>query len=335
MHWHAIMERLSLVEDAYSAAYDNPVEHTAALDHPKERKVHERPTSIPHGQDNTQDCWPMDRHSHASYSSSERLSRASDGASTDHSRNDEEQHSQVPMPTSATGMTTFAHERALRTRIRASKLVRDGEYDMKKYTPTFIHDCLMLPGSLANLLGKSSAEDIIHRMTPALLHGFRACIHPEDQKPCLLPSADSLDYVQGMVIFGQGRAGRDRIHEHYRPHARRVKAQVEIDVLVPAPSYLPEERWKLQRKTISAHLWLWADMEALDGRTTSLSRRWKLEDYLAGDLADEDDEEEEKIVSTDLDSIEDEGGSIDGDAPDAGHYFITQPWAPWSRTDVQ
>lgn len=158
------MERLSLFEDAYSAASDNPAGHTAALDLSKERKVHERPHSIPHGQDNTQDYRPMDRDSHTS-SSSERLSMISDAASTDHSHNAEDQHSQVPMPTSPTGRTTFAHERALRTRIRAGKLAREGEYDMKKYTPTFIHDCLMLPGSLANLLGKASARHLIHSPT--------------------------------------------------------------------------------------------------------------------------------------------------------------------------
>lgn len=165
-------------------------------------------------------------------------------------------------------------------------------------------------------------------MTPALLHGFRAYTHPRDQKPCLLPSADSSDYVQGIVIFGQGRAGRDRIHEHYRPYARRVKAQVEIDVLVP------EERLKLRRRTISAHVWLWADMDALEGKTTSMSRRWKLEEYLAGDLAGEDDDEE-RTLSTDLDGLDDESESVDDDVPDAGHYFITEPWKPWSRTNTQ
>lgn len=61
---------------------------------------------------------------------------------------------QVGIPSFSNGLTTFAYQQALRNRISEAKLLRHAEYDMQKYTPTFIHDCLMLPGSLANLLGK-------------------------------------------------------------------------------------------------------------------------------------------------------------------------------------
>lgn len=62
----------------------------------------------------------------------------------------------VPIPTAPTNnMTTFAHQKALRNRIKDSKFARNAEYDMRAFTPTFIHDCLMLPGSLANVLGKA------------------------------------------------------------------------------------------------------------------------------------------------------------------------------------
>ena len=49
---------------------------------------------------------------------------------------------------------TFAYQRALANRIRSPYLEPGEKYDINAYTPTFIHDTLMLPGSLANLLNK-------------------------------------------------------------------------------------------------------------------------------------------------------------------------------------
>lgn len=219
---------------------------------------------------------------------------------------DSDEFFQVSIPTFSTGLTTFAYQRALRNRIQNPKLSRYGEYDMRAFTPTFVHDCLMLPGSLANVLSKvkksicahipralrltadfkESPEDLIHRMTPALLPGFHAHVHSETQQPCLLQSTDS-DYVQGMVIFGQGRNARDEIHEHYRPHSRRVKVQVEIDVLVEIPPFerqSPYELWRLQRRTIWVHTWLWSDVGNIDTQLRSQVPGWTLEDYLAGEM---------------------------------------------------
>ena len=71
-----------------------------------------------------------------------------------HQTDMDEEFLQVPIPTLSTGITTFAYQRALRNRIRSGKLARGGDYDTRVFTPTFVHDCLMLPGSLANVLGK-------------------------------------------------------------------------------------------------------------------------------------------------------------------------------------
>ena len=60
----------------------------------------------------------------------------------------------IPIPVFSTGLTTLAYERALRNRIPAAKLARRGVYDIEAYKPTFVHDIMMLPGSLANLIGK-------------------------------------------------------------------------------------------------------------------------------------------------------------------------------------
>ena len=75
---------------------------------------------------------------------------------------DEEDFLQIPMPILSTGLVTFAYQRALRNRIRYDKLAKTGEYDRRTYPPTFIHDCLMLPGSLANVLGKVNDTAPVH-----------------------------------------------------------------------------------------------------------------------------------------------------------------------------
>ena len=75
-------------------------------------------------------------------------------AKDDDTRETEGYFLNVPMPSSPTGISTFAYARALRNRIRSGKLAREGDYDSRAFTPTFVHDCLMLPGSLTNVLGK-------------------------------------------------------------------------------------------------------------------------------------------------------------------------------------
>ena len=72
----------------------------------------------------------------------------------------EHEYFQVGIPTFSNGLTTFGYQQVLRNRISIDKLSRYKEYDTRKYTPTFIHDALMLPGSLASLLGKVSFSKI-------------------------------------------------------------------------------------------------------------------------------------------------------------------------------
>ena len=77
------------------------------------------------------------------------------GHQTNDSPNDSgDEFLNVPMPVVTAGPSTFAYQRAWKNRIRSGKLARDGDYDTRAFTPTFVHDCLMLPGSLANVLGK-------------------------------------------------------------------------------------------------------------------------------------------------------------------------------------
>ena len=141
----------------------------------------------------------------------------------------------------------------------------------------------MLPGSLANLLAKHS-EDLMPRMTPAVLPGFHADVHSETQQPCILQSLGT-DFVHGMLVLGQGRPGRNLIHQHYQPRTRRVKVQIELDVVVPKPAgYTPTERWYLKRRRIWAYAWLWSNAGSGDVLCRSTTSRWTLEDCIAGDL---------------------------------------------------
>ena len=59
----------------------------------------------------------------------------------------------IPMyPTK--NLAPFAYHRVLRNRVRDDDLGPGRKYDTKSYTPMFVHDCLVMPGSLATIRGK-------------------------------------------------------------------------------------------------------------------------------------------------------------------------------------
>jgi hypothetical protein len=60
----------------------------------------------------------------------------------------------LTIPTSSPGHLTHAHQQAMTNRITYDKLLPGGAFDPALYTPVFLHDTLMLPGSLATVLGK-------------------------------------------------------------------------------------------------------------------------------------------------------------------------------------
>lgn len=60
----------------------------------------------------------------------------------------------LPLPTSSPGPLTHAHQQAMSHRITYDKIMPGGAFDPSLYTPVLLHDTLMLPGSLASLLGK-------------------------------------------------------------------------------------------------------------------------------------------------------------------------------------
>jgi hypothetical protein len=60
----------------------------------------------------------------------------------------------LPLPTSSPGPLTQAHQQAMSHRVTYDKIIPGGAFDPSLYTPVFLHDTLILPGSVASLLGK-------------------------------------------------------------------------------------------------------------------------------------------------------------------------------------
>lgn len=60
----------------------------------------------------------------------------------------------LPLPTFSIGYVTHSHQQAMANRIPHDQLLPGGGLDPAIYTPVFLHDTLVLPGSLASLLGK-------------------------------------------------------------------------------------------------------------------------------------------------------------------------------------
>lgn len=134
-------------------------------------------------------------------------------------------------------------------------------------------------------------------MTPALLSDVHAHIDRKTLLPRLIHSGRSTDYVQGMLVFGQGKKARNIIHQHYmrNQRSRRKRVSVEIEVLVPVPlsqRATTDDLYCLERRRIEAHAWLDSRIEECsisDGTEDSADpcQTWHIEDYLTGKLEPE------------------------------------------------
>lgn len=70
----------------------------------------------------------------------------------------------VVIPTEPTNnLAPFAYQRVLRNRIKDKDLSPGKKYDIEAYTPMFVHDCLMMPDSLANIRGKVRIHNSLAR----------------------------------------------------------------------------------------------------------------------------------------------------------------------------
>ncbi|WPG99506.1 Hypothetical protein R9X50_00232100 [Acrodontium crateriforme] len=198
-----------------------------------------------------------------------------------------EQFLPVQMPVSTpSGLAPFTYERALCNRIKYHRLCEGGDLDVRKFTPIFVHSMLMLPGTMANTLQKGSSFDCFRRMTPALLPGFHPHVHNESRLPCLVQSSNPLDHVQGMLLMGQGKAGKNLVNQHYHRETTRTKQQVECEVLVHTPRsdrIHPDSPWCLCRVKIRAYVWLWSSVDPAAG-LAQRTPRWTIEDYIAGNF---------------------------------------------------
>lgn len=115
-----------------------------------------------------------------------------------------------------------------------------------------------------------------------------------------------------MLVFGQGKKARRHIHEHYRGNSRRVTVEVQVDVAVAVPVFernYPTERWRLKRRVVSAHAWIWSNVGSSDAHLRTQCPRWTPEAYINGDLSPK-----QPLRIEDAGYLEDEVILIDSDA---------------------
>ena len=93
-----------------------------------------------------------DRHTHRTHPAQRAMPNINNNSE------DEDDFLDVEMPYSSTGPTVFGYQQALENRIGAYRLEPNSELDMNKYTPTFVHDSLMFPGTLSSLTNKVHAH---------------------------------------------------------------------------------------------------------------------------------------------------------------------------------
>ncbi|KAM0722122.1 hypothetical protein Q7P37_001563 [Cladosporium fusiforme] len=191
----------------------------------------------------------------------------------------------LPLPTSTPGPLTLAHQQAMANRIAQTDLQPSGLFDPALYTPVFLHDTLMLPGSLANLLGKESPLDILNRLTPARLPSHTTVPDSEPpHAPRLIPSTTD-KFATGLVLLGSGRDARKAIKEHYQPFAKRRRINVVVEVRVPVARMEREagfesERWRVEARRVVAQVYVWRGGGVEDG---FCGREWDLGRFLSGE----------------------------------------------------
>jgi len=111
----------------------------------------QRPWHLPENTDNdrcstsTEDSWAGDNESEQGCATAD--SNATPGI-------EEAELSRASVTVQLHSLATFAYQQALRCRMSHSILARGGEYNVERYTSIFVHDCLMLPGSMASLLNR-------------------------------------------------------------------------------------------------------------------------------------------------------------------------------------
>ncbi|QIW94942.1 hypothetical protein AMS68_000460 [Peltaster fructicola] len=182
-------------------------------------------------------------------------------------------------------LTTDGYSLAFRNRLIYADTLPNAALDSGAWMPIFIHDVLMLPGTLAHIAGKDSEADIIDRMTPAVLQGYRALVRPKSEAPAIVKSDNPTDSVHGMVIFGQGKKARLPIQEHYSRHnARHITAKVTLEAMVPIPRALRGEngqQWGRQLVAVSAAVYVWLHYRTSDFPPDE-QKAWTFEEFLRG-----------------------------------------------------
>lgn len=81
---------------------------------------------------------------------------------TDNPESLQESTSLLPLPKSFPSCLTYAHQQAMANRVTYDQLLPGSAFNPAMYTPVFLHDTLMLPGSLAALLGKVRLPRLNH-----------------------------------------------------------------------------------------------------------------------------------------------------------------------------
>ncbi|KAF2723613.1 hypothetical protein K431DRAFT_15496 [Polychaeton citri CBS 116435] len=196
----------------------------------------------------------------------------------------------LPLPTSSTSfkLVPHAYERALANRVELDELEGDGGLSVNRYSAVFVHDIMMLPGSLANITSKQHSDpyNLVKRMTPALVPGFRTYTHPRTKQPCMIQSPSPVAFVHGIAVLGLKDYEIKRIDRHYRDEHRMFRVNIELEVLqkdVATCEHSNPLEWTLERCSLWAHAWIWSGPQTADsGCPINSTPNWCLEDYLEG-----------------------------------------------------
>ncbi|EFR04716.1 hypothetical protein MGYG_07724 [Nannizzia gypsea CBS 118893] len=157
------------------------------------------------------------------------------------------------------------YRRALRNAVSQEQLTAY----CKKTIPLFVFGPLMLPSFLKSMTDADAHLDQAQHMTQASLLGHKLYLFEGSELPLVMPSSDSGDYVDGMLVFNLSTERRGWIHE--------LEASNEVELRNLRVEIVLEDG---NLTALDAAAFVWTRREDI-GIIPAPSTQWRIDEFLA------------------------------------------------------
>ncbi|KAL5361169.1 hypothetical protein BJX96DRAFT_81979 [Aspergillus floccosus] len=142
--------------------------------------------------------------------------------------------------------------------------------------PRFLYGALMLPTVLKYFLSINQTVDIVPRMTPAILRGYRLYQFSETSTPVIVPAPnDPGATVEGMLVFGLDCEQRNALYEIEAGLMQLAEVQVQIPLMERVGAHEMSSTL-----VVDAGTFVWQGLR--EGLIRVAGSMWSLDGFLTG-----------------------------------------------------